>query len=95
MPMAIIAIGGHLDDEVDEVGGGEEVAVLRLEDDRDDDQAEDDRQRAELAGAHADPPAADGVAQRPGLADSAGPTSAPRPRRRRVGLHRAHAVGSC
>ena len=42
--------GGRLDDEVDEVAGGEEVRVLRLEDDRDDDQPDDDRQRAELAG---------------------------------------------
>ena len=51
MPMPMIVIAGHLDDEVDEVARGEELVVLRLEEDRDDDQADDDRQRAEVAGA--------------------------------------------
>ena len=49
---------GRLDDQVDEVAGGEEAVVLGLEDDRDDDQAEDDRQRAELARADVGPPVA-------------------------------------
>ena len=48
----------RLDDEVDEVPRGQEVRVLALEDDRDDDQADDDRQRAEVAGLDARPPAA-------------------------------------
>src|SRR5690242_19269009 len=53
-----------MDDEVDEVAGRQELAVLRLEDDRDEDQADDDRQRAELARADAGPPAAREVADR-------------------------------
>ena len=48
----------RLDDQVDEVAGGQEAVVLRLEDDRDEDQADDDRQRAELAGLDVGPPAA-------------------------------------
>jgi hypothetical protein len=57
-------VGGHLHDEVDEVAGGEELVVLRLEDDRDDDQADEDRQRAEVAALDALPPAAGGVLKR-------------------------------
>ena len=57
-PMAITAYGRGLDDQVDEVARGEEAVVLRLEDDRDDDQADDDRQRAELARLDVGPPAA-------------------------------------
>src|SRR6185503_15346105 len=48
---------GHLDDEVDEVPRRQELAVLGLEDDRDQDQPDDDRQRAEVARADAGPPA--------------------------------------
>src|SRR4051794_34651701 len=54
----------HLDDEVDEVPRGQEPVVLGLEDDRDQEQADDDRQRAELAGADAGPPAPREVAER-------------------------------
>ena len=49
-------VGRRLHDQVDEVAGGEEAVVLALEDDRDDDQAEDDRQRSELARADVGPP---------------------------------------
>ena len=54
----------RLDDQIDEVPRREEVRVLALEDDRDDDQADDDRQRAELALLDVGDPAAGVVAQR-------------------------------
>ena len=40
---------GHLDDDVVEVDRGEEVRRLEAEEDDDEDQAEDDRQDAEVA----------------------------------------------
>ena len=41
---------GSLDEQVDEVAGGQELRVEGLEDDRDEHQADDDRQDAALAG---------------------------------------------
>ena len=57
-------VGRRLHDQVHEVRGREEAVVLRLEDDRDDDQPEDDRERAELARLDVGPPALRDVAQR-------------------------------
>src|SRR3954452_1739122 len=84
--------GGRLDDEVDEVASGEEVRVLRLEDDPDDDQADDDRQRAQLAGLDADPPAA-GVVPQALRADGRGGRRA-RAAFDRCGCGGAHAITS-
>ena len=50
--------GRHLQQQVGEVALGEERVVEQAEHDGDDDQPDDDRQRAELAGADALPPAA-------------------------------------
>ncbi len=49
--------GGHLQEQVGEVALGEEGVVERAEDDGDDDQTHDDRQRTQLTGPHALPPA--------------------------------------
>ena len=57
-PIAIVAIGGHLQEQVREVALGEEGVVEDAERDDDDDEADDDRERAELAGLHALPPQA-------------------------------------
>ena len=57
---------GHLDDEVDDVAGVVEVAVLRLEEDRDQDEREDDRQAADVSGTHSAPARGDRAAERPG-----------------------------
>uniref|UniRef100_J1RUT9 Dehydrogenase n=1 Tax=Streptomyces auratus AGR0001 TaxID=1160718 RepID=J1RUT9_9ACTN len=46
------AEAGGVDTDVREAVRGQEAAVLELEDDRDDDQADDDRQRAQLTTAH-------------------------------------------
>ena len=68
------------------------LVVLRLEDDRDDDQADDDRQRAELAGADAGPPAPRVVAER--LVGRVGDADGRRVRRVDGACGRAHAVTS-
>ena len=51
MPSAIVPIGGALQGEVDQVAAGQERRVRDLEDRPDDDQADDHRQRAEVAAA--------------------------------------------
>ncbi len=58
-PIAIIVVPAICDDQVAHVPGGEEVVVLRLEEDRDQEQPDDDREAAHVAGADAVQPAAD------------------------------------